>query len=327
MRIVPRQTCEAKFCSFLRFETDNNASVTTKWSKDPQLARNFASQIQPLETASENFILELLRQRLKQSPEDALSLYHLCAYLQPACYRVAYKFANNHFLGNLSFIDRFLSVFNIAETETLNREKAIRRLDQYNPQRSRFGTYVQTWLKSAIADAIYAEYRIGKYSDWGLLNNSSATALRKALQQKGYPNQHLQTYQTAWECFRNIYSTTPPTAEQFQTMASLYNQQAGESISPTQLKQWLTQCAVAVRDYEQQKCVHHYARSLPAEEQHEPDNAPQPPLPKALTVPSPRLEDSLFPSQARLNHWLQQALAGFRSDETETLFLHYGLNL
>jgi hypothetical protein len=40
MRIVRRQTCEAKFCSFLHFDP-NSSITTTQWVRDHQLARNF----------------------------------------------------------------------------------------------------------------------------------------------------------------------------------------------------------------------------------------------------------------------------------------------
>lgn len=324
MRIVRRQTCEAKFCSFLRFEP--NSSITkTQWLKDHQLARNFNNQFH---STPETAILQHLQTTLQHHPENTLAFKHLCAYLQEPCYWVAYWFIRRYSLPNQfhSSLDHLIQVFKIAEAETLNRDKLVHRLRQHNPQRSQLKTYVQKWLKSAIADAIYAEYRIAKYSDWGLLKNSSATALRKALSQQGYTQEQIQNYQTAVEYFKSVNAKNQPDAQELEVIVTLYNQQSNLELTTKQLKQWLDDCIQALRQYEQQKCPHHYASSLSVTESNQEEETSFSQSKVSIT-PQSELDNSLTASSEEFKPFLEEALTHLTLEENHILFLHYGLNL
>lgn len=324
MRIVRRQTCEAKFCSFLRFE-QNSSITTTQWVRDHQLARNFNNQFHSI---PETAILQHLQTTLKHQPENTLAFKHLCAYLQETCYWVAFGFIRQYSLPNQfhSSLENLIQVFKIAEAETLKLDKLVHRLQQYNPQRSQLKTYLQKWLKSAIADAIYAEYRMAKYSNWGLLKNSSATALRKALSQQGYTQEQIQTSQMAVELFKSVSSKNQPDTQELDVIATLYNQQSSSAITTKQFKQWLDQCIEALRQYEQQKCPHHYASSLSVAESNQGEPALFSQSQNSLT-PQSELDNSLPTNSEEFQSILEEALTHLTLAETHILFLHYGLNL
>ncbi|AFZ42272.1 hypothetical protein PCC7418_0014 [Halothece sp. PCC 7418] len=322
MRIVRRQTCEAKFCSFLRFDP-NSSITTTQWLKDHQLARNFNHHYRSL---SETAILQHLQTILQHQPDNTLAFKHLCAYLQETCYWVASRFIHQYSLPNQfhSSVDNLIQVFKIAEAETLKLDKLLHRLQQYDPQRSQLKTYLQKWLKSAIADAIYAEYRIAKYSNWGLLKNSSATALRKALSQQGYTPEQIQTYQMVVELFKSVSSKNQPDTQELDVIVTLYNQQSHLEITTKQLKQWLDDCIEALRQYEQQKCPHHYASSLSVIESNQEEQASF----SESNIPITPQSDHSFPTNAEeFQPLLEEALTYLSLEETDILFLHYGLNL
>jgi RNA polymerase sigma factor (sigma-70 family) len=324
MRIVRRQTCEAKFCSFLRFDP-NSSITTTQWVRDHQLARNFNNHYH---STPETAILQHLQTILQHQPENTLAFKHLCAYLQEPCYWVANWFIRHHSLPNQfhSSLDHLIQVFKIAEAETLNRDKLVHRLRQHNPQRSQLKTYVQKWLKSAIADAIYAEYRIAKYTNWGLLKNSSATAVRKALSQQGYTQEQIQNYQTAVEYFKSVNAKNQPDAQELEVIVTLYNRQSNLEITTKQVKQWLDDCIQALRQYEQQKCPHHYASSLSVTESNQEEKVSFSQSQVSIT-PQSELDNSLPATSEELNPFLEEALTHLTLEESHILFLHYGLNL
>lgn len=324
MRIVRRQTCEAKFCSFLRFE-HHSSITTTQWVKDHQLARNFNKQFHSI---PETTILQHLQTTLQHHPENTLAFKHLCAYLQEPCYWVAYWFISNYSLPNQfhSSLDDLIQVFKIAEAETLKLDKLVHRLRQYNPQRSQFKTYAQKWLKSAIADALYTEYRIAKYTDWGLLKNSSATAVRTALSQQGYTQEQIQNYQMAVEFFKSVNAKNQPDAQEFEVIVTLYNQKNRVEITANQLKQWLNECIEALRQYEQQKCPHHYASSFSLTESNQEEKASFSESHTWVT-PQSESENSLPATSEEVKPFLEEALTHLTLEETHILFLHYGLNV
>ncbi len=205
--------------------------------------------------AKENFWTQYwLKEALKENP-DQLAKGHLSAYLEETCYWTAITTAQK--LTNSGFT--WMDCFQIARAAAAEPMKFFAK---YDSNRSRFHTYSQLKLKTAILETIRAGREKEKYSQAGLLRSLTKTLLKKSLEKAGIRESQLPQYLLAWRCFKEIYIPTKaagsqkllwPDAKQLEAIANRYNQlrlhySLSEPIGTSQLETLLLTCDKAVRD-------------------------------------------------------------------------------
>jgi len=128
--------------------------------------------------AKENFWTQYwLKEALKENP-DQLAKGHLSAYLEETCYWTAITTAQK--LTNSGFT--WMDCFQIARAAAAEPMKFFAK---YDSNRSRFHTYSQLKLKTAILETIRAGREKEKYSQAGLLRSLTKTLLKKSLEKAG----------------------------------------------------------------------------------------------------------------------------------------------
>ncbi|MGB3205760.1 MAG: sigma-70 family RNA polymerase sigma factor [Crinalium sp.] len=280
MFIRMRITSIEKFSSFVEaYQTEGRQQI--QWRKDLNLRKNFATEQKKIQqniiVDEENFWAEYWLQALKTDGKNRLARNHISAYLEEACYWAAKKSLDRYQLLSISKEEAFWHYFQTAQEKTINSEKLLKIVNKFEPGNfnSSLKNYIEYRLKSAIIDAIYKEYRVGKYSDWGLLKRLTQRRLQDALKSVGCFEPEVSRYCLAWKnCFLEIYTPTQrdkssrrlpqPTVEQFQIMAELYNQMrvsplvsreiaSSPELDATSFEKWMKVCIKAARSYETPK--------------------------------------------------------------------------
>jgi RNA polymerase sigma factor (sigma-70 family) len=179
-----------------------------------------------------------------------LARLHLYAYLQESCYRVAvelwsvyqqrlnYSIEDYFGLGILKF-DKILTDFD----------------PNLNPNLAAYGF---TLLKWRIIDELRQVNKTLGHTAWSLLLHTSEGRLTKALTRSGITAASLDDYCNVWDCYKNIYQSSPikqdgklqePSLAQWQQITNLYNQGNDPAQSTSQVRQWLLFSGTALFQY------------------------------------------------------------------------------
>lgn len=207
---------------------DSNGRLVVCWVSDRELETNIKTLYQADKNANTEFWAQLFLNTFDCEP---LALRHMSAYLEKLGYRVAnkvYRKLNN--FGHYSQL-RYEQhdIWQIAWSFSSTPDIFFSNFNSQLPLEN----YAVTKMEGKINDEIV--HNLGMHrrrSDWGLLRYSSRTYLQEALQNQGYMQPQLSCYLLSWDSFKEIYapqrvtgsrSLPPPTDEQLQQIATLYN--------------------------------------------------------------------------------------------------------
>lgn len=204
--------------------------------------------------ASEQFWALYWYQVWKAKPEGRAS-GHLAAYVQEACYWVAYKLAARTTSLQSGVSDCFQIA--IAALPTVLRN--------YNPEQGgSFKTYASLVFGNTIRDSLRQQQEANSRTDWGLLRKASQKQLIESLQAAGFSEMTIARYRLVWLGFKAVCvpnqepatrQLSRPTPAMWQAIAHFYNTQrhqlpdSGSEASTQQLEQWLLSAAKQIRAY------------------------------------------------------------------------------
>jgi RNA polymerase sigma factor (sigma-70 family) len=259
------------FSTFLQFEDDR----VGRWATDARLRRSMQSCLgQGSEGGtSENFWAMYWHKQwlAKQDGTDqasggkahssslalaSISLGHLSAYLQEACYWNAQKVTarlegaqyrlSDGFQVAIAAVPRILRAFDSSQLPSLK-------------------TYASSAFGNIIRDELRQRREVNRCNEWGLLLRISRKQLREALENAGLGADEIEQYLLAWASFSALYipkkspglrQLAAPEREVWQAIAHHYNQQRvhltipdPNEAKPETLERWLVGCAKRLRAY------------------------------------------------------------------------------
>lgn len=256
-----RQSLVELFSTFLQFEHDR----ANGWVTDSTLRRRMLHCSQTggqncSQTAgkagdsdSELFWVSYWYQSWR-THSGRLELGHLSAYLQEACYWVAYR-SSNQMPG---------SQYKLPDCFQIAIATLPRLLQGYNPQGASLKTYASLHFNNVIRDTLRQQREANRRTDWGLLRKISQKQLVEALQMAGFAEDTIASYRLAWHCFKTGWAPSSalgaqhlsaPDSAAWAAIADLYNNQrrhhnlAVPAGTAALLEQWLKQNATRVRAY------------------------------------------------------------------------------
>ncbi|MEL6816046.1 MAG: sigma-70 family RNA polymerase sigma factor [Cyanobacteria bacterium J06598_3] len=333
-----RQTLIETFSSFIQFEDDRFRT----WLSDPRLKRSLTRRA---ETAGSALTLEAdseshsERQWMRhwhaqwQKHPQGLGRDHLLAYLQEACYWVAYKAST-----------RFTSTqFGTADCFQLAIAQLEKVLTGFDPaQGYDLKNYASTTFRSLIRDYLRQRKEVDICTDWSLLRKVSQTRLTKALQTQGRKDE-IEKYVLAWQGYQLLYAPTkqagsrqltPPGPDTWSAIAQHYNSEkhALTSKPPTatdkDIETWMLTAAKAVRSFLYPSAVSMNA-TLPGQDTGEfidsfTDEDTDTPLASLITEETQTQRQQQY---SQLTHVLQAAVSQLKPDAQKLLPLYYSGDL
>lgn len=313
-----------KFSSFIMLEVENSV-LHCRWYQDKRLIRNMNQSMVSLPQDQDRCFLYWL-ERVEGHP---LAKYHATAYLEDACYWAVKKFFSKVSLKieSVSQVELCQQAFDTVRERTTNIEKLVNKYRKFNPQCSSVYNYGEQWLISAIYDAIYQNYGIGKYSKWGILKNATKKSLTTALTIKGYRAKEKEDYLLVWTCWQQVYGgqtkkgrLTSPSREQVERITNLYHSLTNHKLTASKFEEYMTICATALTELQQQKHLDIYAVRFSQGETEE-----SPTLTEAqLVQPEPTATEP-SPYLNLMVTVLEQQLEQIKTIDKTILILHYGL--
>lgn len=188
--------------------------------------------------------------RTQPSVARQLALGHLSAYLQEGCLQVARRYHSR--FGNTRY--GLEDYFQIAMA------RIERILEGYHSCGASFKNFANVVFSNNIVEAMRQQREFNICSPWSLLRKVSQRRIKEVLVHTGYNPDQIEHRLTAWLCFKDLYipSSTKsrlhePNPQLWQRLWKEYCRRmprvAGQASSPEQLRQWLIDCANAVRMY------------------------------------------------------------------------------
>ncbi len=250
----PRQDLIEIFSSFVQFDADR----FHKWGSDPRLKRNMQHCCeQPAASSLPRFWVLYWHKRWQAEPQS-IAKAHLLAYLQEACYWVAYKAGTGFTSAQYGVADCF--------------QIAIAHLDKilkgFNAEQGfDLKNYAIAAFSSLIRDRLRQRKEVDICTDWSLLRKVSQKRLVAALQAQGLTKAEIERHLLAWRSYRLIYTPeqavgtsrlSAPTEAIWIAIAQQANADrasltspgsSSSSISAQQVEAWLITAAKAVRHY------------------------------------------------------------------------------
>ena len=275
-----RESIIQQFSSFISLINDNK-NFNFIWKTEIHLERNISFLVQSEPDAKEEYwarhFLKIIRELSKQelfekkenlyvsiSSSEKLAERHLCAYLQEACLWAARKSSQRFkFIQHKYPLEEY---FQIANSAIYPPAKLLRNFN-FEYHQTNIEGYTKTAVIRFISNTIYQKELEGKrekFSNYGLLKDLSKKEMQEALTIKGINQNLVSLYCLAWQCLEQIYqpnqrqgnrSLETPSAECFQEIASLYNEQCNQlgfleaPVSKDKIKEILEFCIQAARDY------------------------------------------------------------------------------
>jgi RNA polymerase sigma factor (sigma-70 family) len=252
-----RQETLEIFSTFLQFDADRFQG----WATEPRLRRSMQSCLSQLTQSeiSENF-WGLYWYNIWQTQTNRLAQDHLSAYLQEVCYWAAQKAATAIESAEYRLPDCF-QVAIAHLNKVLQGFDAKRNLSLKGYASLKFGSVIKDTLRQRKITDIC--------TPWALLNKLSKKRFIESLLNVGLGTETIQRYVLAWTCFTTLYTPTEvptrttttrklvkPGPEMWAAIANLYNQQHLTQLpsralvaTPEELEKWLTDCAIAARQY------------------------------------------------------------------------------
>ncbi|MDY6938117.1 MAG: sigma-70 family RNA polymerase sigma factor [Cyanobacteriota bacterium] len=248
-----RQNIIEIFSTFVQFESDRFQT----WVTDFKLRRSMEKSLKQSDRvpASEDFWVLYWHKNWQKTPQSAARA-HLLAYLQEACYWVAYKIGTRFVSEQYQLSDYFQMAI-----VAVNRV-----LEGFERKRgSSLKDYASIVFRSAIKDTLRQRRETDLCTNWALLRKLSNKRSLESLQHAGFSPEAIARYQLAWRCFKALYAPTQstrtrqlPTPDRttWQEITELYNRERisqlsdpGEPIDPETLEKWLAECATQARTY------------------------------------------------------------------------------
>lgn len=262
-----RQDLINAFSSFIQFEGDRFQS----WLSDPRLRRSMerqgaaraASPANPSLSPQVERSWAVYWHRQWQQQPQGIAQDHLLAYLQEACYWVAYKLSSRFASSQYGTSDCF--------------QMAIAQLDKVlagfdTSQGHDLKHYAGTTFRSLIRDALRQRKAIDICTDWSLLRKVSQKRLVAALEAQGLTPNAVEPYRLTWQIYNRLYAPTAgtgsrrmsvPNAQTWAAIAEQFNRErhslpaeagaesaAGlKTVTPKQVEAWMVSAAKALRSY------------------------------------------------------------------------------
>ncbi|AFY34506.1 sigma-70 family RNA polymerase sigma factor [Calothrix sp. PCC 7507] len=243
----PRQDITDIFSTFVLFNADSFHS----WGTDPKLRRSIKSCLEKSSQPESDNFWAIYWHQVWQTQSSPLAAAHISAYLQEVCYWVSRKIALN-----------FPSQSSVADCFQIAISRVSKILKRFDPQySSNLKGYAELAFEGFIKDSLRLRQETDICTDWGLLHKISRKRLIDALQNAGFNSPIIESYVLAWECFKELHTTTnntkvrklvEPDALTWQAIANLYNTQhlsQSSSSTPETLEKWLSISAKAVRAF------------------------------------------------------------------------------
>ncbi|MGB7251264.1 MAG: sigma-70 family RNA polymerase sigma factor [Phormidesmis sp.] len=260
----PRHDLIETFSSFVQFEADRFRT----WAIAPRLKRSMqrcckegvaAHQPQATPTSKPSRFWMLYWYKQWQANPQSVAKAHLLAYLQEACYWVAYKAGTGFTSTQYGVADCF--------------QMAIAHLDKvlkgFNPEQGfDLKNYASAAFSSFIRDRLRQRQEVDICTDWSLLRKVSQKRLVAALIERGLGKAEIERHLLVWRAYRLIYvpeqngSTrrlTAPDAATWQAITQQANaeraslsaveQSSKQPFSQAQIEAQIATAAKAVRSY------------------------------------------------------------------------------
>lgn len=240
------------FSSFIQFEGDRFHT----WLRDPRLQRNMQRCYEKAAVPKflERYWALHWHKQWQQQPQS-IARDHLLAYLQEACYWVAYKSKSRFSSTQYGLADCFQLA--IAQFEKV--------LKGFNSNHGfDLKNYASATFRSLIRDYLRQRQEVDICTDWSLLRKVSQKRLAAALQTRGLNPHQIERYLLAWRAYNLIYvpdqatgtrRLAVPEPQTWNAISQHYNHErhslSGEAktVSPQHIEAWLTTAAKAVRSY------------------------------------------------------------------------------
>ncbi|MEX6777917.1 group 3/4 sigma-70 RNA polymerase sigma factor [Limnospira fusiformis] len=247
--MLKRHDLVEKFSTFLRFD-DATDSLYWGWYTVPKLEHNMRKRQESDRTAKEEYWAKvILREALASAP---LAKEHLAAYLEEAAYWTVIKMGYKLQYYQLRKVDFFC----MAREAT---SQPLQLFSRYDYAKSRVKTFAELALKDYLAEQLFKNRELDKYSHTGLLRSLSYVELERSLHRRGFAHQKISAYLLLIKCFKEKYVPTkksgsralqPPDSCQLQAIALYYNQQRSPDFpdwTPDQVQECLNNFVVWVR--------------------------------------------------------------------------------
>jgi RNA polymerase sigma factor (sigma-70 family) len=266
----PRKDLVETFSSFVQFEADRFC----KWGSDPRLKRNMqrcsdrsdrsvshsSSDGHSSSDSSEGALSlshfwMLYWYKQWQTEPQSIAKAHLLAYLQEACYWVAYK-------AGTGFTSTQYGVADCFQLAIAHLDKILKGFN--TEQGFDLKNYASAAFSSLIRDQLRQRREVDICTDWSLLRKVSQKRLVTALQVQGLTGEELERYLLAWRAYRLIYTPerasgtrrlSAPNAASWMAIAQQANTERAslttpnQPVSAQQIETWLATAAKAVRSY------------------------------------------------------------------------------
>ena len=196
----PRHDLIETFSSFVEFEADR----FRRWTSDVRLKRNMQRRCEQMtaEVTSAStplrFWVLYWHKQWEAKPQSAAQA-HLLAYLQEACYWVAYKTSKSFYSTQYGVADCFQMA--IAE---LN--KVLKGFDA--EQGFDLKSYASAAFSSLMRDRLRQRQEVDICTDWALLRKVSQKRLVKSLTAIGMGESDIERHLLVWRAYRLLYKPT-----------------------------------------------------------------------------------------------------------------------
>lgn len=180
---------------------------------------------------------------------------HLLAYLQEACYWVAYN-------AGTSFTSTQYGVADCFQMAIAHLDKILKGFNA--EQGFDLKSYASAAFSSLIRDRLRQRQEVDICTDWSLLRKVSQKRLVAALSDRGLGSEEIERYLVVWRAYRLIYVPTQsgstrrlsaPDVTTWQAITQQANADRAslsgpsEPFSQSQIETWIATAAKAVRSY------------------------------------------------------------------------------
>ncbi len=253
MSISKRGTIVEMFSTFLQLD-QNSDLIAPSWKSVATLEKSMIQQIKNNPNFTQEQWASYWLNEVLNNQQHNLAKNHLSAYLEEACYWMAWKVCQQLSTANITQVDCFL----IAREVTANPAKIFKN---YDSSRSSLKTYAQFPIKRIIIEKIRTGSEVQGYSPTGMLRSVSKKELKEVLEKDHIKEPRFSECLLAYQCFRELYIPThfkqnrqlkPPNTQQFTAIASRYNQLRArgnltQDINNQELEKLLNTCVDAIR--------------------------------------------------------------------------------
>ena len=326
-----RQDLIEIFSSFVQFEADRFGG----WLSDPRLRRSMQRCREQSAVGSDQERLWVVYwHRQWQAQPQSIAQAHLLAYLQEACYWVAYK-------ASTRFTSAQYGVADCFQMAIAQLSKVLKGFDAH--QGFDLKNYASTTFRSFIRDYLRQRRETDICTDWSLLRKVSQKRLTDALQAQGLTPDEVEPYLLAWQAYRLICvppqgtgtrRLSAPDEQAWAAIAQQYNAErhslpgAAKTASAKQVEAWMVGAAKAVRSYLYPGAVSMNA-TRPGQEAGEfidslTDADERSPIDALIAAEAQAQRQQ---QQAQLSEVLAAAVAKLPADAQKLLELYYGADL